>query len=96
MAAEFVAHGGEESVGVRALAAGREAAEEGGAEDRDGDAFVDGGEHGPAALAGVGDAAGEVVEVGVLRERVRRQVEQPRGDDAAAPPDLRTWAVSMS
>ena len=32
--------------------------------------------------------AGEMLELAVLGERRRRQVEQPRGDDAAAPPHL--------
>ena len=51
-------------------------------------ALVDGGRDGPAALARVGDAAREAVEIPALGERARGEIEQPRGDHAAAPPDL--------
>ena len=53
-----------------------------------GHALVDRRDRGPAALAGVGDAAGEVREVGRFLQRRRGQVEQPGADHAAAPPDL--------
>ena len=42
----------------------------------------------PAAFAGVGHVAGEAIEGRALGERRRRQIEQPRRDDAAAPPHL--------
>ena len=44
--------------------------------------------HRPAALAGVRDAAREVLELRDSGERRRGEVQQPRADDAAAPPDL--------
>ena len=51
--------------------------------------FVDRGGHRPAAFARVADATRELREVGRLLERGRGEVEQPRRDDAAAPPHLR-------
>ncbi len=59
VATELVTEGGEEFVAEVGFAAGAEAIEEGGAEDGGGNGFVDGGFDGPAAFAGVGDAAGE-------------------------------------
>src|SRR5579885_667828 len=88
VAAEGVAHGGEELVGVFGLAARTEAFIEGRTEDGGGDRFVDGGGDGPATLAGVGDAALEFREVGVFQQGLGREVEQPGGNDAAAPPEF--------
>jgi hypothetical protein len=42
----------------------------------------------PAALARILDIAGEVLELAVLGERRGREIEQPRGHDAAAAPDF--------
>ena len=89
MAAELVAQGGEQSVSEVCFAARAEALEERGAEDGRGNGFVDGGLHGPAAFAGIGDAAGEIGEVWTLEQRRGGEIEQPGGDDAAAPPDFR-------
>src|SRR5688572_28296660 len=50
--------------------------------------FLDGCRHGPAPLARVGDASLEALEVRIFTERARRQIQQPRADDAAAPPDF--------
>ncbi len=88
VAAEFVAEGGEELVAEVGFAAGAEAIEEGGAEDGGGDRFVDGGFDGPAAFAGVGDAAGELAQVWTFQEGGGGEVEEPGGDDAAATPDF--------
>ena len=88
MAAEAEPHGGQHAVLEVGLAAGVEALVQGGREDVGRNGLVDGGVDGPASLAGVGDAAGEALQPGVLGEGRRGQVEEPRGDDAAAPPDL--------
>ena len=88
VAAELVAEGGEELVAEVGFAARAEAVVEGGAEHGGGDGFVDGGVDGPAAFAGVGDAAGEVAEVGAFEQGGGGEVEQPGGDDAAAAPDF--------
>ena len=50
--------------------------------------FLDRGHDGPAALAEIVDQAGELDELRVRRQGDRRQIEQPRGDHAAAPPDF--------
>src|SRR5436853_4403797 len=59
---------------------------EGGAEHVGGDGFINGGLDGPAAFAGIGDLAGELRQGRVVEQGGGGQVEQPRGDDAAAPP----------
>ena len=66
----------------------REARVERGREHRGGDAFLDRRDRRPAALARVGDAAGELVERRGVVERRGGEVEEPRADDAAAAPDL--------
>src|ERR1019366_6635008 len=53
------------------------------------DRFFDRGLDGPAALAGILDKTGEILQLRVLRERGGTEIEQPGGDDTAAPPDLR-------
>ena len=75
VATELVAEGGEELVAEVGFAARAEAIEEGSAEDGGGHGFVDGGFDGPAAFAGVGDAAGELAEVGAFEERGGGKVE---------------------
>src|SRR5579864_978360 len=88
MAAELVAHGGKQLVREIRVAARAEALVERGRQHMGRDAFVDGGLDRPASLTGVGNVALKGSERGVARESIRRKVEQPRGDDAAAPPDL--------
>src|SRR6185437_5167617 len=44
---------------------------------------------GPAALAGILDEAGKILQLRILRKRRGAEIEQPGGDHAAAPPDLR-------
>ena len=50
--------------------------------------FFDGGLDGPAPFARIRHGAGEGRQRRVLGERHCRQVEQPRANDTAAPPDL--------
>src|SRR6185369_2981057 len=44
--------------------------------------------YGPATLAGIGDAARELLERLIGRQRGCDEIEQPRGDDASAAPYL--------
>src|SRR5206468_12792983 len=88
VAAELIAHGREQLVGEVRLAARAEAFIVGGGEDGRRYRFVDGRPDRPPPLAGIGYAPLEALERGVLDERRRRQVEQPGGDDAPAPPHL--------
>ena len=69
-------------------AAGAEALVECRGEDGHGNGFVDGGFDRPAAFAGIGDAAFEIGQGRVFHQRGGGEVEQPGGDDAAAPPDF--------
>src|ERR1700742_4869829 len=86
VAAELVAHRGEHLVAEGVLLARAEAVEERRGENVDGHGFLDGGLHRPPPLAGIFHGTGELFQIGAFGERARRQVEQPRGDDAAAPP----------
>ncbi len=70
------------------LAARGEALEQRGGEHRGGNTGVDGRLDRPPALAGIGDPAGQSVERGVLLQGRGGQVEQPRGDDRSAAPQL--------
>ena len=63
-----------------------EAREQSGCQNGHGHAGLDGRVHGPAALAGVGNLAEKLSELGVAAERGRGDVEQPRTDDAAVAP----------
>src|SRR5680860_192408 len=86
--AEFLAHGRHHLVAEIGGAARREALVQGGGEDRGRYALVDRGDARPAAFARVGDPAFDIAQVGRDRERVRGQVQEPRGDDAAPAPHL--------
>src|SRR5262245_37598473 len=88
MSAEPQSHRRLDLLRVVGLATRGEAAVERGAQHGCGYALVDGREDRPAALARVRHAAGELRELRILGERLRGEVEQPRRDDAAAPPDL--------
>jgi hypothetical protein len=79
----------EQLAGEVGLAARGEAFVKGGAERSGRSADLDGGEHRPAALARVGDTSAELGEIRRAGERGRGEVEQPEGEDRAAPPDLR-------
>src|SRR5215218_2173510 len=88
VAAELLAHRREDLVAEVAEPARVEALVQGGGEDRRRHSLVDRRDRRPAALAGVGDAATELLEAGGFLQRRRGQVEQPGADHAAAAPDL--------
>src|SRR6185503_20151803 len=50
--------------------------------------FLDGRMDSPPAFTGVGNIADKLRELRIGGERQRREVEQPRADDAAAPPEF--------
>src|SRR5215218_4195992 len=88
VAAELLAHRREDLVAEVAEAARVEALVQGGGEDRRRHALVDRRDRRPATLAGVRDAAGELLQVAGFLQRRRGQVEQPGADHAAPAPDL--------
>src|SRR6478752_2955218 len=88
VAAEFAAHRRQDLVGELSELTRLESLVERRRDDRYRHPLVDGGEHGPPTLPGIGDPSGEVVEIGRARERVGGQINQPRPDDRAPPPDL--------
>ena len=89
MAAERIAHRGEHTVSELGFSTRGETVEERRGEDRNGDALLDRGLQGPAALAGVADAAGVVLEHRRLVQRLRGEVEEPGGDHRPPAPELR-------
>src|SRR5215208_698920 len=86
MPAKLIAHGREQLVGKIRLAARAEPLVERRRQDMRRHALVDRRLDRPAALAGIGHPAGELGQVRILDQRRGLQVEQPRGNDAAAPP----------
>ena len=88
MAAELIAHRGEELVRVGVGVTALETAQERERDDGGGHVEVHGLEDRPAPLAGVGDPRSDPVELRVLLERARGEIEKPRANDAPVPPDL--------
>src|ERR1700756_4478229 len=86
--AELETHGGQYFCGKVELTARRETLVERFAQDGSGCAGFDGGDDGPAPLAGVRDAAGETLEGWLLEQGDGGEIEEPGGDDAAAAPDF--------
>src|SRR6266481_1289077 len=86
--AELETHGGENFSGKVVFAARNEALVQRCSENRSRRRGFDGGEHGPAAFAGIGDAAGEAFELRLFEKRDGGEVEEPGSDDAAATPDF--------
>ena len=81
-------HRREELIGVVVRAARAEPGKQGRAQDRRRNPLVDGRGDRPSAFARVRDPARKLGELGTMQQGLGRQVEQPRGDDAPAPPDL--------
>src|SRR4051794_37842861 len=86
--AEGEAHRRQDLVRELVLVARGEAREQRRGQPRRRHALVDRRVRRPAALARVRHPARELLELRALDERGRGEVEQPRADDAAAPPDL--------
>src|SRR5215471_1802546 len=80
MTPEFIAHGGEQPVGERRLAARAEAFVERARKDRSRHGLVDCGLDRPASFPGVGDSARKVIERGILGQRSSGEDKQPGGD----------------
>src|SRR4029453_17150528 len=87
--AELVAHRGEQLVGKICLATRAKTLIQRSCQDVSRHTLVDGGLYRPTSLPGVRNLTCEFREGGISDQRDRRQVKQPRGDHAAAPPHLR-------
>ena len=85
---ELGSHRRQQFLGEDVLAARAEALEQRRAEHRGWRSLVDRRPHRPAPFARVGHVTGELRELAGPSQCRRGQVEQPRRDDAAAPPDL--------
>ena len=92
MPAELEAHRGQQLVGELRLAARTESRVERGAENGHRHGLVDGRLDRPPSLAGIRHPAVELRERRILEQGGRCQIQQPRRDHAAAPPDLRDIA----
>src|SRR5882757_2744601 len=88
VAAELEAHGRQNLGGKVAFASRQESLVERFGEHGSGRARLDAGENGPAAFAGIRDAARETLESRLLEQGNGREIEQPGCDNAAAPPDF--------
>src|SRR6185503_10068707 len=89
MTAKTKTHRREKFVLIVRLAARSEAFVEGSGQHRNRYAFINRGLDRPATFSGIGDASGKFCKVGIVNQRVRRQIEQPGRNDAAAPPYFR-------
>src|SRR4029434_8078891 len=89
MSAELIAHRGEQLVGKICLATRAKTLIQRSCQDMSRHTLVDGSLDRPAPLARVRNLTCEFRECGISDQRDRRQVQQPRGDHAAAPPHLR-------
>src|SRR5512134_2059509 len=88
VAAEFVAERRQELVGEARRLARPEAGEQRRRQHMGRHRLLDRRIDRPAALAGILDHAGIALEALVLRQRLGGEIEKPRADDAAAPPQL--------
>ena len=88
MAAELGAQRGKQLFSEGVVAARAEARVERGRQHVGGDFLFDRRVNGPASFARVGDLSDKLCELRVAGKRQRREVEQPRADDAAAPPEF--------
>src|SRR4029077_4623063 len=89
MSAKLVTHRGEQLVGKICLAPRAKTLIQRSCQDVSRHTLVDGGLDRPAPLARVRNLPCEFREGGISDQRNRRQVQQPRGNHAAAPPHLR-------
>src|SRR6516164_10910337 len=87
--AKLVAHGRQHLAGKIGLAARAEALKECGRQDVCGDRLVDRRLDGPASLARIRNAPRKTGKRRVFGECARGQIQEPGGDDAAAPPQFR-------
>src|SRR2546423_11385321 len=87
--AEFVAHGGHNLVGEISLSARAKAFVEGCCEYECRHGFVDGGSNRPTTFARIREMTLEFMQIGTLEQGAGCEVEQPRADHAATPPDFR-------
>src|SRR5260370_36744384 len=88
VAAELKAHGRQNLGGKVAFASRQESLVERFGEHGSGRARLDAGGHGPAAFAGIGDAAGETFEGRLLEQGNGSKIKQPGCNNTTAPPDF--------
>src|SRR5438309_10358058 len=84
--AELKTHGRQNFGPKIVFAARSETLVERGGKDGGGRGGFNRGENGPAAFAGIGNAAGKAFERGLLKQRNGGESQQPGSDDAAATP----------
>src|SRR5438270_10675973 len=85
---EFLSHRAQNLFGEGVLLARTEADVESRSEHIGGNSFIQSGIDGPAAFAGILHEAGVIGERWILRQRHRREIEQPGGNHASATPNF--------
>src|SRR4029434_6347209 len=88
MAAELRAQRGEQLFRERVIASRSEPRVQGGRQHLGRHFFLDGRMNGPSALTRVGDLSGKLRKLRIGGERKRGEIQQPRADDTAAPPEF--------
>src|SRR4051812_43572790 len=89
VASELVAERGQHPLPERIVVAGSEAREQRRRQRRERHRAIETFLQRPSPLPGVLDVRLEMRELGILRERARGELEQPRSDDAALEPERR-------
>src|SRR5690349_4867091 len=89
MTAELVTHHGQQLVGISLPVARAQPFEQSERDNRSGRVLIDGFGHGPAALTRIRHFGANVFEIRVFGKSFRREIEKPRTNDAAVPPDVR-------
>src|SRR4029450_3351473 len=89
VAAELITHRRQELALERRVTARAEALVERGRQHRNGHSLIDPRLNGPAPFAGIGYAARTLRERRIRHESAGGEVEEPRGDHAATPPNFR-------
>src|SRR6266567_5520983 len=88
MSAELVTHGGQEFVCKVGFAARAETLVKRRGENRGRHRFVDCGLDGPASFARVRHSSGKLRKAWILNQGAGREIQEPRGDYTATPPNF--------
>jgi hypothetical protein len=77
VASKLIAHRRLQTIGKVVFSARTESLKERCGENGDGSGTVNGGMRGPSTFAGVGHAAGKLMQLRLLGKRFRREIEEP-------------------
>jgi hypothetical protein len=86
VATKLISHRRQETIRKVVFSAGAEPLKERRSQDRRRGCALDGRMGRPPPLAGIRHATGKLLQVGLLGQRFRREIEEPRANDASASP----------